>query len=326
MLNRMDNQSRYPVPNLDPNHDTIKNPAGGLRVVTYSGFSHDEVISAFQKCCRRGLTEEAIQWALEAYWTNKPSRTNIWNRALTVALEDVGPASPTLVLDIYHLRNIVEGGGPVQDARSIALATKLLSTSLKSRVNDWAVCINKNTDFSKEDPEKCKEALIQSLRRKDCLKSAFYIDALTFTENKIRGQRYKNAAWYIWQSFETVFGQWNVQLVSTLKELAMSVNWRWKKGSTRLIYYHLLHLYCFDVEVPVWTPPNKLDDSLDPLIQRYHRHEGLVGIHDEYVDKHTLLGRSMGRGWDFFISCGCLLDNEDEYWKDLSDQYRTMIK
>jgi hypothetical protein len=52
-----------------------------------------EVVSALQKCIRRGLEEDALYWAYElAESRNKNYSSWLWTRLKVIACEDVGPA------------------------------------------------------------------------------------------------------------------------------------------------------------------------------------------------------------------------------------------
>ena len=58
-----------------------------------------EVVSALQKCIRRGLEEDALYWAYElAESPNKNYYTWLWARLKVIACEDVGPANPIMPL------------------------------------------------------------------------------------------------------------------------------------------------------------------------------------------------------------------------------------
>src|SRR5437764_296941 len=94
---------RYPVPKIPENWDP--NTQTGLKVKTYSYFEYDEVSSALNKAIRRSQDYEALQFAIEGYLTNDHCKTNIWNRLLTVSLEDVGLADPNAVSIVYNLKN-----------------------------------------------------------------------------------------------------------------------------------------------------------------------------------------------------------------------------
>jgi hypothetical protein len=68
---------------------------------TWHNYDAFEVISAVQKCIRRGLEEDALYWSFEmAKSPNKAHYTWLWQRLKVIASEDVGPASwfaPVLV-------------------------------------------------------------------------------------------------------------------------------------------------------------------------------------------------------------------------------------
>jgi replication-associated recombination protein RarA len=58
-----------------------------------------EVVSALQKCIRRGLEEDALYWAYElAESPNKNHYSWLWARLKVSACEDVGPANPIMPL------------------------------------------------------------------------------------------------------------------------------------------------------------------------------------------------------------------------------------
>lgn len=71
----------------------------GLR--TKNGYAQGEVISAMQKCIRRGLEQEALLFAAEAATVNG---VQVWNRLAVIASEDIGMASPFMPVLIDTLR------------------------------------------------------------------------------------------------------------------------------------------------------------------------------------------------------------------------------
>ncbi len=93
----------HKFPNPDGRWDPLTNPRLGVRGYTYSYFRADEVSSSAQKAVRRCYPEEAIQWFMEMYWTGPAMRTNIWNRALVMAVEDIGPADISMIVQVHYL-------------------------------------------------------------------------------------------------------------------------------------------------------------------------------------------------------------------------------
>lgn len=295
--------NRSPLPNM-PDGWSTENVKGSMHAYSYSYFRTDEVISSFQKAIRRGYKEEAIQWALEAYWTGSWNQSNIWNRVLVVSVEDVGLANPQAIIKAYQLR---KENRPL----SLVTAVSLLAESPKSRVNDWACCfLNKCKIDLKAEQAKDKDPEV-----------LYYISSLVHSEEKITG-KYKCAQYYIWEAFRTVMS--NSPYYQTLEELGLSSNWRWQ-DKTFLIYIHLAHLWINDC-LPTKIENIEENKSLEYLIEGYRKREGLVGVPDYALDKHTGKGRNMDRGMKHFIEEGSKINNEDKDYKELSDWYLEEFK
>jgi replication-associated recombination protein RarA len=64
------------------------------KVTTVNGHLLPEVVSALQKCVRRGLVDDALYWAVDMYLTGYDEYC--WKRLRIMASEDVGPAEPHL--------------------------------------------------------------------------------------------------------------------------------------------------------------------------------------------------------------------------------------
>jgi replication-associated recombination protein RarA len=73
---------------------------------TKNGLDADLVISALQKCIRRGDEETALRMAYELYLTSQFHEQKMWQRLLVISVEDVGfgePTAPNLVKTLYDL-------------------------------------------------------------------------------------------------------------------------------------------------------------------------------------------------------------------------------
>jgi replication-associated recombination protein RarA len=114
------------------------------RTTTESGYRADEVISALQKCLRRGMTDNVLLLAWEMYTTSSEMEEMLWSRLCVVAVEDIGFGNmnaPVLVETLYqqHKRYPRPSGDRFLFA---AHAIRLLSTSVKDRTSDdmvnWA--------------------------------------------------------------------------------------------------------------------------------------------------------------------------------------------
>jgi len=66
----------------------------------HHGFNDDELISALQKCIRRGMEEEAMYFALELGNEGKSGFGVLHSRLLVTTYEDIGLAHPFIVSTI----------------------------------------------------------------------------------------------------------------------------------------------------------------------------------------------------------------------------------
>ena len=74
--------------------------------ITKNGYPCDEVISALQKCIRRGLEEEACMFAYELYLTSPELEDKLWSRLLTISVEDVGMGNPMASVIMNNLNQM----------------------------------------------------------------------------------------------------------------------------------------------------------------------------------------------------------------------------
>lgn len=87
--------------------------------ITYNGHPYDEILSCVQKYIRRGELDKAIYVGIEAdlfslipatskteYSNAKSRRTNFVNRLRAIIAEEVGIASPALILEFDRLYQI----------------------------------------------------------------------------------------------------------------------------------------------------------------------------------------------------------------------------
>lgn len=114
------------------------------RTTTAHGLAADEVISALQKCLRRGMLENAVLLGWEMFLTSPEMEEKLWSRLCVIAVEDVGmgdPALPVLVETLYqqHARYPRPDGDRFLFA---AHAIRRIALSAKDRTSDdlvnWA--------------------------------------------------------------------------------------------------------------------------------------------------------------------------------------------
>jgi len=320
---------------VDIFEDTINT---GLRGNTVFGISYGTCSSSLQKSVRRGIAEEAVQWALGMYSMSPIARTNLWNRLLVMTVEDVGPANilalPT-VLDLFLNKD-------EDEVYRIALAAAYLAQSKKTRVNDWACYFYKveGDEIEKEGMQNYYNTYVKALKKKDIERVLKCITCLAFCEEEVPlslrrslGSKKKYAQSLIWTGFDTVIGE--SKYLDRVKEIASLKNWNSKierKGKTRLLYSHVAILWCL-------TDFKELDKHSEGTIKTAEEYikvkgrldqikefKGLYGVPDYAMDKHTIEGRKLKRGFEHFIEEGSYLENESEEWKDISNYFLKFFK
>lgn len=126
------------------------------RTTTEHGFAADEVISALQKCLRRGMLDNVLLLGWEMYVTSPELEEKLWSRLCVIAVEDIGlgnPQAPVLVETLYQQHKRYER--PAGDRFLFAAhAIRVLATSSKERTTDdmvnWAM---RGTDLGELVPE-----------------------------------------------------------------------------------------------------------------------------------------------------------------------------
>ncbi len=108
-----------------------------LLATTKHGYDHYELLSAMQKCIRRGMDYEAVHFAAELEEFNP---TMLWNRLKIIACEDIGPANPTmpLLIDLLHKQYLAEKSKLAESSYKLFFvnAVVCLCRSQKSRITD----------------------------------------------------------------------------------------------------------------------------------------------------------------------------------------------
>lgn len=104
---------------------------------TKHGYDHYELLSALQKCIRRGMEYEAVHFAVELEEFNP---TMLWNRLRVIACEDVGPANPMMpiLIDVLQKNYLAEKSKLSESSYKLFLvnAVVCLCFSQKSRITD----------------------------------------------------------------------------------------------------------------------------------------------------------------------------------------------
>jgi replication-associated recombination protein RarA len=114
------------------------------RTTTEHGLAADAVISALQKCLRRGMLDNALLLGWEMYLTSPELEDKLWSRLCVIAVEDIGlgnPQAPVLIETLFQQHKRYDR--PTGDRFLFAAhAIRVLATSAKDRTSDdmvnWA--------------------------------------------------------------------------------------------------------------------------------------------------------------------------------------------
>lgn len=113
------------------------------KIITKKGYDGADVISALQKCIRRGIELEALFWAIELY----DSGYGEWcfKRLRIMSSEDVGMAEPNISSEIWALYEMYREQAKKKDDKNepqrlfLTHAVIKLCRAKKSRMIDWAL-------------------------------------------------------------------------------------------------------------------------------------------------------------------------------------------
>ncbi len=105
---------------------------------TRNGFAADEIISSLQKSIRRGMVEEACEFAYELYISSPLFLEKLWRRLLTISVEDIGFGNLDAASQVNTL-NEMRKNFPYDDGDQpmyFIHAIRILAESEKDRSSD----------------------------------------------------------------------------------------------------------------------------------------------------------------------------------------------
>lgn len=264
---------------------------GSLRSsVTPSGFALDLAKSTIQKLIRRG-EPLALDWVAEVFrmQENGPIRTNLLNRISVIAMEDIGVANPSLVLEVFSYLN---------DRENITLEGLLSRVSLMVSSKKTRLCshvyalVGSSLD---PDPEKLRKSLVA--------------DGLT--EETVRGARHvithsglKRELKRLWEPLLE-----NLPRLKPLSLIHLNHHSKSKESPYFLILGFLLCLL---------NPPE--EELIIPDVEVPE--EKTLDFPPSYAyDMHTRHGRMLRRDIRHFIEVGTVVIPEDERFSFLKEVY-----
>jgi replication-associated recombination protein RarA len=109
-------------------------------IKTENGYDFFEASSAFQKCIRRGMEDDALFWAVELSFKTPEY---VWKRIKIISSEDIGFATPGISTEINSLYQMWKDMAKKKDDKHyperlfLVHAVIIVCRSPKSRFVDW---------------------------------------------------------------------------------------------------------------------------------------------------------------------------------------------
>jgi replication-associated recombination protein RarA len=125
--------------------------------LTVHGHDWSEVVSALQKCVRRGLEDDALYWAVELDRSGYGEFA--FKRLRVIAMEDVGLADPNVIVQVQSLYEVWTALRKKRDDKNqpwrlaLVMATMVCARAAKSRAVDHALLAYYGEDEVREIPD-----------------------------------------------------------------------------------------------------------------------------------------------------------------------------
>lgn len=330
---------------LDDNGKVTINPPDPQTLKFRSVLSIDQVISGrgcfdawksnMQKMIRRGKFNQALQSFIECANCGGPFLSNIVNRLCrTISVEDIGIANikviheATLVLD--HYEKYKKDGLTNTLLEKASNLIKLMCASPKSRTSDVLyhyLKVHNKYKLNNESLEQLFVKFVLRLRKKNYEEACFYAGhACELNKALGRIPGYKKCSIF-GRKKKVIYDVFSALLQSeytnkVVKGVIMDLVklFELKEGTDWMLLVNCgILCVCFSDKLSTEVPLRDIDEKDDRE----------VWIDDTSYDKHTSIGRSLGRGVKYFWEFGCKLShlsNVDEIAKLDEDLYRQMLE
>ena len=329
--------------------------------ITYSGLEFDVAKSALQKYIRRGVLDKALLTAVEIYRLSEiggdPAVSNLCNRLAIIAVEDIGAANISLVIDVIQL---LENG--TRDIATLLAMVQLLCASDKTRMMshcwrsyatsegrivaantgitldttftmDDTAYVRQNmncTLFANDDPENLRWYILVFLRRlylKDLNAFSWAYFYLIASENIMIARRRK----FINGNARNVTGKPDILLWKALAQvlptnvhdILVAGYYNHTENRPFLQCGILTGLYGTSYSPADVPSLSKLWTTNDELTKMMRGDYTLV-VDDYVVDKHTRLGRLENKTIKDFVNKGAVVVPQSTlfYNEQLAELYR----
>lgn len=258
--------------------------------------SDSVLISALQKFIRRWEIDAAVSVANQLCRPYSDQRWHrLWRRLNIIATEDIGIAHQGMFLYLSKQEDLIRKTANEEQKIGLTLDTvKTLASAKKSRLTDHAFIYLK-TELLNGNGSDFSDVSIWDIIQKEHINEEELLQFVVWVYLKNNTKFNLKECWEALMSCE----------VSNPEEM-ISLKQAWDTDDCILFLIHACLLVTRNYPSdPVWE--RKVTGSI-----------GQVEIPDYAYDKHTAVGRQMGRGMKHFIEVGCLIKNRP---KDLVDSY-----
>jgi hypothetical protein len=287
-----------------------------------------EVRSAQQKCIRRGLEEATHLLHFEHLLSTPDMSRAALSRMKVIAAEDVGVGCLGLLPVLYALDKGWPKLDQIERGRRLLQAGKMCVQSEKSRlIPCWAVTLFRGTVESATLPtwrplEELVGAIDDAIFRREVDEAGILVEEV-FLRHPIEKEiplppgigLPRDAMADVWDIMEL---HCPVHMKATFDACRRAFGPPSRESvSARLFLY--LALLIVTLEVPVVMPdiPDVSDDEVMGWIDRA-THEAFA-FPDWVFDRHTRVGRSLGRGFQHFFEEAALINNRTAHLRERED-------
>ena len=299
---------------------------------TLNGIPFDVAKSAIQKYIRRGIVDKAQYIMADMYmmhWNNigfEGYITNFFNRLRIIYLEDIGIAAPTL---LYMVNDVLNTRPNTKLSPQLPYLIKCMSTSLHSRcyshIRAWWKTYKPISPPSPkfkyslgmdEDLRQVVDNFIWCMENKEI--SAYYWmnQIMDIEKLKVKRPRSTRPGFLI---FDIIH---KLKMIPDRKTYDICVEWykNMKMKEQFLCVMHPVMLYILGDHVSKYNP-NPITDKYDYNAYNKPLLNYTLELDTYVYDKHTLIGKRMGRSYSDFAVEGSLVAYDLDLFPKLSQNY-----
>jgi len=277
--------------------------------------SYFDIRSAIQKATRRCKIRDVLYSATEMDLSGLGNA--VFVNFLMFCSEDVGPAEPKLVIEIYReyqawKEALKEEGKKPRDSfqsfearKHLLQAAYMMGKARKSRVVDYAMHQFEKKSYPEINVEEALNAFKEALYSRDLETTLETLDTLT---RKLvdQGGRKVTPFKKVWKVVRTSKVPEEVAPILEVMEKVFSITLK------KCIRFPLVHacLLLTQDDYQIRDVPRMTSQRTERYAKRYYSNRFIHDVMRDYVyDMHTAEGRRRGRGLQHFIQVGAKVEN-----------------